>query len=42
MPGGKIVVYEGILPLTDNDHQLATIVAHEVAHAVVPSTPMSV
>lgn len=34
MPGGKIVVYEGILPLTDNDHQLATIVAHEVAHAV--------
>lgn len=34
MPGGKIVVYEGILPLADNDHQLATVIAHEVAHAV--------
>lgn len=34
MPGGKIVVYEGILPVTKNDSQLATVVAHEVAHAL--------
>lgn len=34
MPGGKIVVYEGILPVAKNDAQLATVVAHEVAHAL--------
>ncbi|MBR8731976.1 Beta-barrel assembly-enhancing protease [Porphyromonas levii] len=34
MPGGKIVVYEGILPVTKNDDQLATVISHEVAHAV--------
>lgn len=34
MPGGKIVVYEGILPVAKNDDQLATVIAHEVAHAV--------
>lgn len=34
MPGGKIVVYEGILPYTKTEAGLATVVAHEVAHAV--------
>lgn len=34
MPGGKIVVYEGILPVAKNDDQLATVISHEVAHAV--------
>jgi predicted Zn-dependent protease len=33
LPGGKIVVYSGILPLTRNDAGLATVLGHEVAHA---------
>src|SRR5215475_6309204 len=33
LPGGKIVVYTGILPLTGNDAALATVLGHEVAHA---------
>lgn len=34
MPGGKIVVYEGILPITQDETGLAVVVGHEVAHAV--------
>ena len=34
MPGGKIVVYEGILPLCNSDADLAVVIGHEVAHAV--------
>ena len=34
MPGGKIVVYEGIMKLFDNDDELAVVLGHEVAHAV--------
>lgn len=34
MPGGKIVVYEGILPVTKDATGLAVVVGHEVAHAV--------
>lgn len=34
MPGGKIVVYEGILPYTQNEEGLAIVLGHEVAHAV--------
>lgn len=34
MPGGKIVVYEGILPVTQNETGLAVVLGHEVAHAV--------
>lgn len=34
MPGGKIVVYEGLLNLVDSDDELAVVVGHEVAHAV--------
>lgn len=34
MPGGKIVVYTGILPITKNESGLATVMGHEVAHAL--------
>ncbi|TDH21600.1 M48 family peptidase [Segetibacter sp. 3557_3] len=34
MPGGKIVVYTGLLPVTQNEAALAVVVGHEVAHAV--------
>jgi len=34
MPGGKIVIYSGILPITKNDAGLATVMGHEVAHAL--------
>jgi predicted Zn-dependent protease len=33
LPGGKIVVYTGILPLTRTDAGLATVLGHEVSHA---------
>lgn len=35
MPGGKIVVYTGILPITKDDAGLATVMGHEVAHALM-------
>jgi len=34
MPGGKIVIYSGILPMTKDETGLAVVVGHEVAHAV--------
>ncbi|MBD0831752.1 M48 family metallopeptidase [Aestuariibaculum sediminum] len=34
MPGGKIVVYTGILPVTKSEAGLAAVVGHEVAHAL--------
>lgn len=34
MPGGKIVVYEGLMDLVSSDDELAVVVGHEVAHAV--------
>ena len=34
MPGGKIVIYSGILPITKNDAGLATVMGHEVSHAL--------
>ncbi|OQA56646.1 MAG: TPR repeat-containing protein YfgC precursor [Candidatus Omnitrophica bacterium ADurb.Bin277] len=34
MPGGKIVVYTGILPVTQDKNGLATVMSHEVAHAI--------
>lgn len=34
MPGGKIVVYSGILPITKDEAGLATVMGHEVAHAL--------
>lgn len=34
MPGGKIVVYEGMMKLISSDDELAVVLSHEVAHAV--------
>lgn len=34
MPGGKIVVYSGILPITKDEAGLATVLGHEVSHAL--------
>lgn len=34
MPGGLIVVYEGILPVTQDESSLAIVLGHEIAHAV--------
>jgi len=33
MPGGKVVVYTGILPFTQNEAGLAIVMGHEIAHA---------
>lgn len=33
LPGGKIVVYTGIIPITQNEPGLATVLGHEMAHA---------
>lgn len=34
MPGGKVVVYTGILPVTKDEKSLAVVMGHEIAHAV--------
>lgn len=34
MPGGRVVFYTGILPLTQNETGVATVMGHEIAHAV--------
>ncbi|MBN1998684.1 M48 family metallopeptidase [candidate division KSB1 bacterium] len=34
MPGGKVVVYSGILPVTHNETGMAVVMGHEIAHAV--------
>lgn len=34
MPGGKVVVYTGILPVTQDETGLAVVMGHEIAHAV--------
>ncbi len=34
MPGGKIVVYDGLLPVTQDEASLAVVLGHEIAHAV--------
>lgn len=34
MPGGKIVVYEGLMNIISSDDELAVVLGHEVAHAV--------
>jgi predicted Zn-dependent protease len=35
LPGGKIVVYTGILPICQSDAGLATVMGHEIAHATM-------
>lgn len=34
LPGGKVAVYTGILDIAKNDDQLATVISHEIAHAL--------
>lgn len=34
MPGGKVVVYSGLLPITQDESSLAFVMGHEIAHAV--------
>lgn len=34
MPGGKVAVFDGILPVTSNEAGLAVVIGHEIAHAV--------
>jgi predicted Zn-dependent protease len=34
MPGGKVVVYTGILPVTKDKAGLAVVMGHEIAHAI--------
>src|SRR5215212_4263801 len=34
MPGGKVVVYTGLLPITQDEISLAIVMGHEIAHAV--------
>ena len=34
LPGGKIGVYTGLLEVTENQHQLAAVIGHEIAHVI--------
>ncbi len=34
MPGGKVVVYTGLLPITQNEAALAVVMGHEITHAI--------
>lgn len=34
MPGGKVVVYTGLLPITKDEPSLAVVMGHEIAHAI--------
>lgn len=34
MPGGKVVVYTGLLPVAQNEAGLAVVMGHEIAHAI--------
>jgi len=34
LPGGKIGVYTGLIELTENQHQLAAVIGHEVGHVI--------
>jgi len=34
LPGGKVAIYEGIMPLCENEAGLAVVMSHEIAHAL--------
>jgi predicted Zn-dependent protease len=34
MPGGKVAVYSGLLPIAQSDAGLATVMGHEIGHAI--------
>ena len=34
LPGGKVAIYSGILPVADNENGLAVIMSHEISHAI--------
>lgn len=34
MPGGKVAVYSGLMPIAKNDAGLATVMGHEIGHAI--------
>jgi predicted Zn-dependent protease len=34
LPAGKIFVFDGLFPVTENDSQLATVMSHEISHAL--------
>jgi predicted Zn-dependent protease len=34
MPGGKVVVYTGLMPIAQNETGLAVVIAHEIAHII--------
>ncbi|HWY11588.1 MAG TPA: M48 family metallopeptidase [Bacteroidia bacterium] len=34
MPGGKVVVYTGLLPVTEDEPSLAVVMGHEISHAI--------
>lgn len=34
LPGGKVAVYSGILPVTQDENGLAVVMGHEIAHAI--------
>ena len=34
MPGGKVVVYSGLLPVSQTEEGLAVVIGHEIAHAI--------
>jgi metalloendopeptidase OMA1, mitochondrial len=34
LPGGKVAIYEGIIPLCENEAGLAVVMSHEIAHAL--------
>lgn len=38
VPGGKVFVFTGILPLCEDEHGVAAVLGHEIAHVVAHHT----